>query len=155
MRRASVVALALLVLAGCGGGDSERGAPPDFGHPPPVAGLDPDSAPHGARRGASASGGPASVDPVRCPPQAGNCRSASGRILYVERVDPDGDGDAHFVLLSSESVTAPGLSVIDVARELRPRPLPAPGQILSAAGPVYEGSHGQLQIQATEVRAGG
>ena len=153
MRRAAAVALALLVLAGCGG-DSERGAPPDFGHPPPGAGLATPRAPPGAR-GASASGGHASVNPVRCPPRAGNCRSASGRILYVERVDPDGDGDAHFVLLSSESVTAPGLSVIDVARELRPRPLPAPGQILSAAGPVYEGSHGQLQIQATEVRAGG
>ncbi len=45
-------------------------------------------------------------------------------ILYVERVDPDGDGDAHFVLASGEAITAPGISVIDVARELRPHPLP-------------------------------
>ena len=43
----------------------------------------------------------------RCPAEAGNCREADGRILYVERVDPDGDGDAHFVLASRESVTAP------------------------------------------------
>jgi hypothetical protein len=83
-----------------------------------------------------------------------SCRSATGRIVYVEAVDPDGDGDAHFVLLSDESITAPGISVIDVARELRPRPLPEPGDLLSAAGPVYRGSFGQRQIEAIEVRVG-
>ncbi len=74
-----------------------------------------------------------------------------GTIIYVERVDPDGEGDAHFVLLSDQSVTAPGLSVIDVERELRPHPLPEAGDRVSAAGPVYRGSFGQRQIQATEV----
>ncbi len=77
-----------------------------------------------------------------------NCRSAAGRVLYVERVDPDGDGDAHFVLLSSDSITAPGLSVIDVRADLRPRPLPGPGDLLSAAGAVFTGSYGQRQIHA-------
>jgi hypothetical protein len=90
-----------------------------------------------------------------CPPGAGNCRQADGRILYVERTDPDGDGDAHFVLASSESVTAPGLTIVDVSRALRPSPLPGPGDFLSAAGPVYTGSHGQRQIEATAVRVGG
>jgi hypothetical protein len=71
--------------------------------------------------------------------------------MYVERVDPDGDGDAHFVLLSREGITAPGVSVIDVKRSLRPRPLPGPGDRLSAAGPVYRGSHGQRQIEAIEL----
>jgi hypothetical protein len=66
-------------------------------------------------------------------------------------VDPDGDGDAHFVLLSREAITGPRLSVIDVARDLRPHPLPGPGDLLAAAGPVYTGSFGQRQIQATEV----
>ena len=56
--------------------------------------------------------------PARCPTSAPpGCRTASGRIVYVERVDPDGDGDAHFVLLSKDSITAPGISVIDVARD--------------------------------------
>ena len=73
---------------------------------------------------------------------------ASGRIIYVERVDPDGDGDAHFVLASRESITAPGVSVIDVRQDLRPDPLPGVGDALSAAGPVYRGSYGQRQIQA-------
>ncbi|MET0824388.1 MAG: hypothetical protein ABWY79_08530 [Solirubrobacterales bacterium] len=84
-----------------------------------------------------------------------NCEAAAGTILYVERVDPDGDGDAHFVLSSPESITAPGLSVLGVRADLRPSPLPGPGDLLAAAGPVYTGSYGQRQIQATEVAAAG
>jgi hypothetical protein len=81
-----------------------------------------------------------------------DCTSASGTILYVERVDPDGDGDAHFVLLDSKGVTAPGVTVVDVAAGLRPQPLPGPGDALSAAGPVLTGSFGQRQIEADVVR---
>jgi hypothetical protein len=91
------------------------------------------------------------ASPPSCGPGATNCATASGTILYVERVDPDGDGDAHFVLLSDASITAPGISVIDVERRLRPHPLPGPGDLVAAAGPVYPGSYGQDQIQATEV----
>ena len=86
-----------------------------------------------------------------CPRKAQNCRSARGRVIYVEAVDPDGDGDAHFVLDSRQSVTGPGLSVVDVSRALRPRRLPRPGDEVTAAGPVYKGSYGQRQIQATEL----
>lgn len=94
---------------------------------------------------------PAPLKPARCPRGLSNCRTASGRILYVERVDPDGDGDAHFVLVSRDSVTGPGISVIDVRRSLRPSPLPGPGDRISAAGPVYRGSYGQSQIEAIEL----
>lgn len=90
---------------------------------------------------------------ARCPASAPpGCRSASGTIVYVERVDPDGDGDAHFVLLSRESITGPGLTVVDVRKGLRPHPLPGPGDRVSAAGPVYHGSYGQRQIEAIELR---
>jgi hypothetical protein len=91
------------------------------------------------------------LKPATCPPAAGNCRSASGRVLYVERVDPDGDGDAHFVLASRQSITGPGISVIDVKGSLRPSPLPGRGDRMSAAGPVYSGSYGQRQIEAVEL----
>ena len=94
---------------------------------------------------------PGALAPSHCPPDLGNCRTASGRIVYVERVDPDGDGDAHFVLTSPQSITLPGLSVIDVEKSLRPRPLPGPGDRISAAGPVYRGSYGQKQIEAIEL----
>jgi hypothetical protein len=92
------------------------------------------------------------ASPAACPPNGANCEAATGRIIYVERVDPDGDGDAHFVILGPDSVTAPGVSVLDVERRLRPHPLPGPGDLISGAGPLYTGSYGQRQIQATEVR---
>lgn len=87
---------------------------------------------------------------ARCPRAAVNCATATGRVLYVEAVDPDGDGDAHYVLAGG-NVTTAGISVIDVAARLRPRRLPRPGDLVSAAGPVHTGSYGQRQIQATVV----
>ena len=94
------------------------------------------------------------ANPPLCDPDEPNCATASGTILALERVDPDGDGDAHFVVLDPDGVTAPGISVIDVATELRPHPLPRAGTVISAAGPVLPGSYGQRQIQATEIRVG-
>lgn len=74
-----------------------------------------------------------------------------GRIVYVERVDPDGDGDAHFVISDPQGITLPGLTAIDVRKGLRPHPLPDPGDLISAAGPVQTGSYGQDQIHALEL----
>ena len=93
------------------------------------------------------------VEPAVCPPELADCSSASGTVIYVERVDPDGDGDAHFILDSTEGITAKGISVIDVRRDLRPDPLPSPGDRVSAAGPVHRGSYGQRQIEAVVVHA--
>jgi hypothetical protein len=98
---------------------------------------------------AALSGAPEAPD---CPERVANCASATGRILYVERVDPDGDGDAHFVLLDRAGITAPGITVVDVAADLRPKPLPGPGEVISAAGPVHSGSFGQRQIEADVVK---
>jgi hypothetical protein len=93
---------------------------------------------------------PRPVRRARCPRGLAGCREATGVVIYVERVDPDGDGDAHYVL-SGGDITGPGLSVIDVRRDLRPRRLPRPGDEVSAAGPVYTGSYGQRQIEAVVV----
>jgi hypothetical protein len=134
------VALALAApLLGCGGGDGD------------------DTSADGGVRGTVTDGGAAGPPAAAlrappCPDDAVNCESASGRIAFVERVDPDGDGDAHFVLVSAESITAPGVSVVDVRAGLRPDPLPEPGDALAASGPVYEGSYGQRQIEADAVR---
>lgn len=141
MRTPAALAGALLALAaatGCGGGEAAerpRGAEPPAG--PGTQGRG-DSRPPPA--------------PARCPAGSAGCRSVHGRVLYVERVDPDGDGDAHFVLLSRQSVTAPGISVVDVRRGLRPQPLPGRGARISAAGPVHRGSHGQRQVEAVSVK---
>jgi hypothetical protein len=74
-----------------------------------------------------------------------------GRIVYVERVDPDGDGDAHFVIRDLQGITLPGLTAIDVRAGLRPHPPPGPDELISAAGPVQTGSYGQRQIHALEL----
>jgi hypothetical protein len=130
-----VAVTALLAPAGCGDDEPEPGK---------------DEAPFapGEREAADTA---SHLNKARCPAEATNCESASGTIVYVERVDPDGDGDAHFVLTSGESITLPGISVIDVRADLRPHPLPGPGDRISAAGPVYPGSYGQSQIQADVV----
>lgn len=95
--------------------------------------------------------GPAAVEPSHCPPGHPACRETVGRIVYVERVDPDGDGDAHFVIRDPQGITLPGLTAIDVRAGLRPHPLPGPGDLISAAGPVQTGSYGQSQIHALEL----
>ena len=85
---------------------------------------------------------------ARCPAGAeGECREVRGRIVYVERVDPDGDGDLH-VVVADGSITAPGLTSIDVRPGLRPERDPRVGDVATAAGPVQRGSVGQRQVHA-------
>jgi hypothetical protein len=95
------------------------------------------------------------VEPSHCPSGLHSCRTAEGRITFVERVDPDGDGDAHFVILDPQGISLPGLTAIDVRKGLRPEPLPGIGDLISAAGPVQTGSYGQSQIHAIELHVAG
>jgi hypothetical protein len=95
------------------------------------------------------------VAPSHCQPGLPSCRTTEGWITYVERVDPDGDGDAHFVVIDSQGITLPGLTAIDVRKGLRPHPLPGIGDVISAAGPVQTGSYGQRQIHALELHVAG
>jgi hypothetical protein len=83
------------------------------------------------------------------------CRTTKGRIVYLERVDPDGDGDAHFVVEDPQGITLRGMTAIDVRKGLRPHPLPGLGEWISAAGPVQTGSYGQSQIHAIELNVAG
>jgi hypothetical protein len=131
----AAAALGALALGGGCGGDSE-----------------PVTTPHHERATAHVERPQPRLRKAHCPAGLAGCRTASGLIIYVERVDPDGDGDAHFVLASKDSITGSGISVIDVRRGLRPKPLPGPGDRLSAAGPVQLGSYGQRQIHALRLR---
>lgn len=94
------------------------------------------------------------VEPSHCPAGHPACRETVGRIVYVEANDPDGDGDAHFVILDPQGITYRGITAIDVRAGLRPRPLPGPGDLVSAAGPVQTGSFGQSQIHALVLHVG-
>jgi hypothetical protein len=88
----------------------------------------------------------------RCPAGVAGCRAVRGTVVYVERVDPDGDGDLH-VVVDSGSVTLPGMTAVDVRPDLRPRRDPRVGDRVSAAGPVQTGSYGQSQIHALVFKA--
>lgn len=132
----------LVVASGCGGASGTT----DSQAQPPVR-----------ERSVSQEGGddtPALVRASHCPAGLPGCRATQGRIVYVERVDPDGDGDAHFVVVDPQGITLPGLTAIDVRKGLRPHPLPGPSDLISAAGPVQTGSYGQSQIHALELHVG-
>jgi hypothetical protein len=137
VRRATSIALAAAIaatVAGCGGRDSGTTTP----------NAEPPHAAHRERVTAST-----------CPAGILDCRTTRGRIAYVQALDPDGDGDAHFVIVDAQGITLPGLTSIDVRRGLRPHPLPGPGDLISAAGPVQTGSYGQSQIHAIEIHVAG
>ena len=136
MRAGLPVLLATAVLAGCGSSpdDPPRAATPS---PEPTA----TATPRPER---------ATVRKAHCDAGAANCAAVTGRVVYVEAVDPDGDGDAHYILAGGD-ITAPGISIVDVGVDLRPARLPRLGDLVSAAGPIYPGSHGQRQIEAVEL----
>jgi hypothetical protein len=136
LRRIGCAAVACLVAAGC---STDEGTPERPGAERPSAERPYAQRPPGPR-----------PEPARCPSGASNCSTASGRILYVERVDPDGDGDLH-VVVAAGSITLPGMTSIDVAADLRPRRDPEIGDRVSAAGPVQPGSYKQPQIHALEL----
>jgi len=136
--RLLVPALALALLVGCGSAGDETARPQKDTSKMPSRGL---------AKGEDAE----AVASSRCPEGVAECRTTVGRIVYVERVDPDGDGDAHFVISDPQGITLPGLTAIDVRKGLRPQPLPGPGDLISAAGPVQTGSYGQSQIHALEL----
>lgn len=138
---ATAIGVALLV-AGCGGGD---GSSTGTGAPEPGDRTAPRGGEHQA----------AQAPPSHCPSGLPSCRRTEGPIVYLERVDPDGDGDAHFVVRDPQGITARGLTAIDVRKGLRPHPLPGLGERISAAGPVQTGSYGQSQIHALELHVAG
>ena len=134
--RALVVAVAV-GLAGCGGAPEK---------PRSSATPAPDATPTAAARDERP------LEQPRCRADVPKCHSASGRIVFVERVDPDGDGDLHVVVTDRHGVTLTGLTSIDVSKELRPRRDPRVGERAAAMGPVQTGSYGQSQIHALVFR---
>lgn len=144
------VVIGTLLLSGCGSGDpADTSFAPGSNLPSPgKAAAEREAEPRPERQAET-------VAPSHCPDGVPGCAVTEGRIVYVEAVDPDGDGDAHFVIEDAQSITLPGLTAIDVRKGLRPHPLPGPGDLISAAGPVQTGSYGQEQIHALELHVAG
>jgi hypothetical protein len=143
---AAAAAIAVLVaVGGCGGGGGDD--PEAFG-----TAVEPSSTAAEPPRSQAET---EALTPSNCPAGMPACRTAEGRIVFLERVDPDGDGDAHFVIADPQGISLPGITAIDVRRGLRPDPLPGIGERISAAGPVQTGSYGQSQIHAIELHVAG
>lgn len=136
------VAVALVATPGCGGAQGSS-------DPRPAPRVIERSPPRERTEAASEK-----VAPSHCPSGLPSCRTVEGPIAYLERVDPDGDGDVHFVVVDPQGITLPELTAIDVRKGLRPQPLPGIGDLISAAGPVQIGSYGQSQIHALELHVG-
>lgn len=135
------------LLSGNDDGGSKAGGAPARSENTPTG----ETGPEPTADATSESAEPApELPPVVCPPDVSGCVSATGRVLYVEKVDPDGDGDAHFVTASKEGVTGPGITIFDVRADLRPVPLPGIGDLVGGAGPVYPGHAGQKQIEVVD-----
>lgn len=137
--RSRLLVLAAVAVVGCGGDDSNR---PD--HPADV----PPSAQERAERREREARRPAAP---RCAAGVANCRAAAGRVVGLESVDADGDGDLHLLIASRTSITLPGITVLDINKDLRPARDPRIGDWAAGAGPVYNGSFGQSQIQVDQV----
>jgi hypothetical protein len=137
VRRLLIALGSLAVLAGCGGGSDS-----------PSVTLDervvPAPKPEPAKRGPTA----------HCPKDAANCRAVRGFVVYVQAVDPDGDGDAHIAVVDRRSLTYPGVAVIKLTRDMRPRRLPRQGDEVAAAGPIQKSSDGSPEIRAGELHVG-
>jgi hypothetical protein len=82
----------------------------------------------------------------QCRQGLGVCREISGRVLYVEEQDPDGDGDVHLVLLSRDSLTRTYISVLKLERDERPADLPGFGRWVGATGRPYIGAGGERNL---------
>jgi hypothetical protein len=150
------VLITLAVLAGAGAGVAAAVLPdgrgPAGSDGRAITGPPRTSVPTGPARPDTA-GEPRRTRPdvrrARCPAGLARCAVATGRVILVESVDPDGDGDLHLVLAGG-GVTAPGLTALDIAPALRRRRDPEVGDLVSAAGQVQTGSHRQSQIHVHE-----
>jgi len=148
VRALAAFVLVALALAGCGGSSEPPPHPADL---PPTAQESAAARERDARERREAREAAERPPAPRCPAGAGNCRAAQGRVIGLESVDPDGDGDLHLILASSQSITLPGITVLDVNKDLRPARDPQVGDWAAGAGPVYSGSYGQSQIQVEAV----
>lgn len=70
-------------------------------------------------------------------PLLSHCATVTGRVVYVEREDPDGDGDAHLVVLGGYHVT-----IVKIVKEDKSRGLPRLGDRVTYTGPMVRNSQG-------------
>lgn len=88
----------------------------------------------------------------RCTDSGTACRAVSGRVLYVEEQDPDGDGDLHLVLFSRDSLTRRYVSILKLGADDRPADVPGFGAWVGATGRPYRGERGERNLEVERLR---
>jgi hypothetical protein len=85
--------------------------------------------------------------PLRSEP---TCAHTSGRVVWVQRRDGDGDGDRHFLIVSHLHGR-----IVKAARTLPVTDLPSIGTSIDAVGWLMVGAHGHDEIDAKRLVPGG
>jgi hypothetical protein len=90
---------------------------------------------------------------LRCSaPASSGCAVAQGRVVYIQRHDPDGGGDLHVILASGQSVSFPMLSIVKFQRGKHPHPPIGWGDWVSARGYLMRGSHQKEAVVTIDYR---
>jgi hypothetical protein len=83
------------------------------------------------------------------PPSAGNfaCSRVSGRVIWVQKHDPDGDGDRHLIVMARLHPR-----IVKLAKTFRVEPLPGIGDHVDAVGWVQVGASGHAEIDTIHLK---
>ncbi len=78
------------------------------------------------------------------------CAHVTGRVVWTQRHDPDGDGDRHFIVVAKLHPR-----IVKIAPSLPVSHLPRYGTRIDAVGYLYLGASGKMEISAVRFRPGG
>jgi hypothetical protein len=78
------------------------------------------------------------------------CAHVKGRVVWIQRRDPDGDGDRHLVLMVHLHPR-----IVKISRDLPVSRLPRIGTRIEVAGYLLVGGSGRPEIEARTFRPGG
>jgi hypothetical protein len=78
------------------------------------------------------------------------CAHVKGRVVWIQRRDPDGDGDRHLILMVHLHPR-----IVKIAPDLPVSRLPRLGTRIDVAGYLLVGDSGRPEIEARTLRPGG
>jgi hypothetical protein len=86
---------------------------------------------------------------ARWAPDYRRCVHVKGRVLWIQKRDPDGDGDRHVIVVSRLHPR-----IVNLRRELGVGSLPRIGARVDAVGWLAVGASGHEEIEALSYRSG-
>jgi hypothetical protein len=78
------------------------------------------------------------------------CAHVSGRVVWIQHHDPDGDGDRHLIVVERLRPR-----IVKVAPTLPVSQLPGYGTRIDAVGYLYRGASGKIEMDAARLVPGG